>query len=321
MKKTVAIALCVTLVTVVSGQEKRSLVLRGRVVDGSSRPVAGAEVAAYKKQWVRYIGSDYAELLGPIIKTDTKGRFMMNVQAGPEFDYQYNTFIVARKKGLAYAWDGLNYGLNERAEGNFNLILEKPGVLSGKLVEADGSPVAGANIRAVPKNHYLYRLRQRQILGPEEWFTTKTDAQGNFTFDYFAPDVSADFMVEAPAGRLCTNLRRATSMVADTKWASLKCSLHCPQRRPFRDESSTGKPEPASRAFLLCYSLIIPRIMSIYITTTGSTPEKVESSQSMQYRPADISCAWLRQSTRPANGSERTSLSTSSRKRPQKRSM
>lgn len=202
MRKTVAIALYVTLVTAVSGQENKSLVLRGTVVDDGSRPVAGAEVAAYKKQWDYRIGYDYAELLGPVIKTDNDGWFMMSVQRGSEFNYQYNTFIVARKEGLAYAWDGLNYGLNEKAEGNFNLILEKPGVLSGKLVETDSSPVAGAKIRAVPKNHYLHRLRQRQILGPEEWFTTETDAQGNFTFDYFGPDVAADFMVESPGRSL-----------------------------------------------------------------------------------------------------------------------
>jgi hypothetical protein len=202
MKKILTVILCVGLVTALSAQERKSLVLRGMVVDGSSHPVTGAEVAAYRKQWVCYNGPDYAELLGPVVKTDSQGRFMVNVQAGPEFDFQYNTFVVARKQGLAYAWDGLNYSFSERAEGNFNLILEKPSALSGKLLEADGSPVAGARVRAVPKNHYLSRLRQRPILGPEEWFTTKTDAQGDFSFDYFGPDVSADFMVEAPGRSL-----------------------------------------------------------------------------------------------------------------------
>jgi len=202
MKETVAIALYVTFAAMVSGQESKSLVLRGRVVDSSVRPVAGAEVAAYKKQWICYSGPVWAELLGPVVKTDSEGRFMMEVQAGPEFDFQYNTFIVARKEGLAYAWDGLNYAFNERAEGNFNLILEKPGILSGKLLEADGRPVAEAKVRAVPKNHCLHRLRQRPILGPEEWFTTQTDADGNFTFDYFGADVAADFMVEAPGRSL-----------------------------------------------------------------------------------------------------------------------
>jgi hypothetical protein len=202
MKKTVKIFIFLALVTTVSAQGKKSLVLRGRVVDGNAQPVEGAEVAAYKKQWDYYIGYDYAELLGPVIKTDTDGRFLMNVQRGSEFNYQYNIFIVARKKGLAYAWDGLNYGLNEKAEGNFNLILEKPGVITGKLVETDSSPVAGAKIRVVPQNHYLHRLRQRQILGPVEWFTTNTDAQGNFSFDYFGPDVAADFMVESPGRSL-----------------------------------------------------------------------------------------------------------------------
>jgi hypothetical protein len=201
MKK-LAVFLCVALAAAVSGQQTRTLVLRGRVVDSNAHPVAGAEVAAYKKQWVCYIGPDYAEMLGPIIKTDGEGRFMTKVQAGPEWNYQYNIFIVARKAGFAYAWDGLNYSLNEKAEGDFNLILEKPGVLSGRLLETGGSPVAGAKIRAVPKNHYLHRLRQRPILGPEEWFTVKTDAQGKFSFDCLPPDAAADFMVKAPGRSL-----------------------------------------------------------------------------------------------------------------------
>jgi hypothetical protein len=201
MKK-LAVFLCVALTAAVNSQENKSLVLKGRVVDSYAHPVPSAEVAAYKKQWICYIGPDYAEMLGPIIKTDGEGQFMMKVQAGPEWNYQYNIFIVARKAGLAYAWDGLNYSLNEKAEGDFNLILEKPGILSGRLLETDGSPVAAAKIRAVPKNHYLYRLRQRAILGPEEWFSTETDAQGKFIFDYLPPDAAADFMVKAPGRSL-----------------------------------------------------------------------------------------------------------------------
>jgi hypothetical protein len=197
MKK-LAVFLCVALAAVVSGQQTKSLVLRGRVVDSNAHPIPGAEVAAYKKQWICYNGPYYAELLGPTVKTNGEGRFMMKVQAGPEWNYQYNIFIVARKAGLAYAWDGLNYSTNERAEGDFNLILEKPGVLSGRLLETDSSPVAGAKIRAVPKNYYLHRLKQRPILGPEKWFTTETDAQGKFSFGYLPPDAAADFMAEAP---------------------------------------------------------------------------------------------------------------------------
>jgi hypothetical protein len=198
MRKVLTIAVCVSLVTAVSGRETKPLVLRGRAVDSSARSVAEAEVAAYVKAWVCYNGPEYAELLGPIAKTDADGRFALNVR----IHSQYDTFIVARKHGLAYAWDGLNYSSNERAEGDFTLILEKPGVLSGRLIESDGSPVARAKVRAVPKNHYLSRLRQRPILGPEEWFTTKTGDHGKFTFNDFAPDVSADFMVEAPGRSL-----------------------------------------------------------------------------------------------------------------------
>jgi len=169
------------------------LVVSGQVVDSRARAVEGAEVAAVEQVWDD-LGEQEARLPAPSARTDAGGQFQLQVDPAR----QYDVFVVARKKGYACAWDGLNYGLNYKDRGLFLLVLEPACVLAGSIVDPDGKPVAGAEVQAVPVTSYLDRLRQRQILGPAQWFTTRTDAQGAFRFEHFAADVSATFRVRAP---------------------------------------------------------------------------------------------------------------------------
>jgi len=165
-----------------------------RVVDTKAQPIVGTEVAIYEEFYDYSGGDDYTKLLGEIKKTDANGHCVLNV----DFRSEYNVFVVARKSGLAIGWDGLNYGLSDRAITKLDIILESPCTLAGNVVDEKGNSIAGAKVRAVPKTSYLPRLQQRPILAPEEWFTTQTDAKGSFRFDSFAADVSADFWVTAP---------------------------------------------------------------------------------------------------------------------------
>jgi protocatechuate 3,4-dioxygenase beta subunit len=164
----------------------------GQVVDSRARPVAGAEVAVYETYAIAR--DEYGRLIGPIVKTDEKGEFSLEANVTS----QYDTFIVARKPGLALAWDGLNYSLNTLAKGHFLLVLEEPCTLTGVVVDTSGKPAVGAKVQAVPKTSYMSRLSQRPMFAPTEWFTTQTDEKGVFRFDAFAADVGSDFRVEAP---------------------------------------------------------------------------------------------------------------------------
>jgi protocatechuate 3,4-dioxygenase beta subunit len=177
-----------------TAQEVKKITLTGRIVDSKARPLVGAEVAAYEELYNYSSGQEYTKLLDQVKKTDVNGYFVLNA----EISSQRNVFLVARKKGLAVGWDVLNSGGTYNAKGNFLIILEKPGTLAGTVVDENGNPIAKAKVRAIPKTSYLSRLNQRPILAPEQWFTTQTDAKGNFSFNNFAPDVSADFWVEAP---------------------------------------------------------------------------------------------------------------------------
>jgi len=191
MCKICVLAWC--LLSTVTGQQTKPLTLTGRVVDSTARPVAGADVAVYEKFYDYSVGKDYAKLLDRIKKTDANGHFVLNANICS----WYKVFVVARKDGLALGWDVLTQGVRDRADSNF-IVLEEPCVLAGTVVDEAGNPVAGAKVRAVPKTCYLRRLEQAPILAPEGWFTTQTDDKGNFSFDNFAADVSADFWVEAP---------------------------------------------------------------------------------------------------------------------------
>ena len=83
-----------------------------------------------------------------------------------------------------------------------NIILEKPHVLVGKLVDANGRPVSRAKIRAVPFNNSIVRSVGRYVYLPEQWFTTETDVNGNFVFDNLALDIRVFFWVKAPGWNL-----------------------------------------------------------------------------------------------------------------------
>lgn len=168
------------------------------VVNANAQPVAGAEVAIYE-EFRDYCGrKDYAKLLGKIKHTDANGCCVQNA----DIEFQYNVFIVARKKGLALGWDCLDWRVIEQATANFNIILEPPCILAGTVVDEAGTPVARAEVHAVPETSYLPRLEQRPILAPAGWFTTQTDAKGNFRFENFAADVNAEFWVAAPGRSL-----------------------------------------------------------------------------------------------------------------------
>jgi hypothetical protein len=140
-------------------------------------------------------GREVARVMTSVVETDTQGRFEIKEKVNSR---RY-THIVARKQGLAMAWDKVNrYGLS-KGKGRVILMLDRPGRLSGRVVDHSGRRVSGAQVQAVPKTSYLERLEQDPIIGPGSWFSTQTGSQGGFRFRSFALDVSSDFWVKAPA--------------------------------------------------------------------------------------------------------------------------
>lgn len=191
MKKEAFRLVFVTIVCLL-GQRSYGITISGQVVDTQARPVEGAEVVVYERE---YLEGDYGvRATSPIVPTDADGRFELDFDC----QRQYDTFIVTRKPGYAMAWDGLNYSSHDRAKGEFLLVLEPPCTQTGRILDAQGQPAVGADVQLVPKTSYMDRLSQRPMFGPKEWFSCKTDEQGVFSFAQLGPDVCSDFRVTLP---------------------------------------------------------------------------------------------------------------------------
>ncbi len=213
--------------------------ITGRVVDYAARPAHGAEVTVYEQKY--HDGERVAELIGPVVTTDSEGRFELKADVAS----QYGTFIVARKPGLAMAWDGLNYGRHTLGRAHFLLVLEKPCTLTGVVTDGQGRPVSGAAVQAVPKTSYMRRLSQRPIIAPREWFTAETDKNGVFRFEDLAADVSSDFWVKAPSWE-CT-YKFTTHYLSRCGYEVGRDNIHLvlPAERPVRGRvvnAATGEP-------------------------------------------------------------------------------
>ena len=202
----VMFAICAGILMSTAAVFGETLPVSGQVVDSTARPVEGAEVAVYEQYLVGLQDYD-ARLAAPIVRTDAQGRFTLEA----DISSQYGTFIVARRQGLALAWDGLNYGGNHKSKGHFLLVMEAPNEMVGQVVDSSGNLVVGAQVQVLPVTSYLSRLSQRPILAPKEWFTTTTDEQGRFRIGQLAADVSASFRVQPP-DQTCTYVVRANEM-------------------------------------------------------------------------------------------------------------
>jgi hypothetical protein len=149
------------------GQQAKPLTFTGMVVDYTAKPTEGAEVAVYEQEY--HNGEETAKIIAPTVKTDQQGRFSLQADVSS----QYGTFIVARKEGLALAWDwvDLNYNSNFRGKGHFLLVLEQACTVEDIVVDYAGKAVSGAEVQALPVTSYMSRLSQRPIRAPKEWFT------------------------------------------------------------------------------------------------------------------------------------------------------
>lgn len=192
---------CVFAGSLAAGGEK--LAVTGQVVDPLARPVQGAEVVVCE-QYETGRWDMEARMIGPVVRTDGQGRFALEAAVTK----QREVFIVARKAGFAHAWEWLNWSLNTLARKHFSLVLEPPGVLAGQVVDADGRPVVGAEVQAVPVKTYGFSgvIHSWAVPGPGSWFTVRTDAQGRFSFEQLSADASAALRVQGSESRYAFRL-------------------------------------------------------------------------------------------------------------------
>ena len=192
------LGLLVSFVTLSTAQEVKKIIYTGRVIDYNARPVEGATVVCYGLQHKlgKYTSSrdkrdpHSYEPLGRA-HTTSDGRFSLQVQT-EAFSPSY---LVAGKQGLALGWRE-TYNVSESI-----IRLGRPSQFKGSVVDQAGHPVPGAKVRISLKKEMITRRVIAPLL-PEGWFTTRTDAKGQFLFDNVPAGATADFGAEAPGKAL-----------------------------------------------------------------------------------------------------------------------
>ena len=160
--------------------------IEGRVTDTEGTPIEGAEVEATPaldsgSPGFGFTGMSMSMSMGPL-RTGPDGSFRVpGLNRGGRFDLHV--------KHPAYA-EVTVPGVESPTKEPVRIELKAARTVSGRVVNAEGEPVAGATVASVDRNDGLGALRSYQSLGV-------TDAEGRFRVGGLAPgtlnlEVSAD---------------------------------------------------------------------------------------------------------------------------------
>ncbi len=136
---------------------ERGVTIAGRVVDADGHGVAGAKVSsrAVEEHVSRYE-----------METRADGSFVLvDLRAGEERVVEVDLEGFAPSAVLAVA-------RREDETEPLRIVLQPPGTISGRVVDGDGKPLAGASIWALPAESSLLRYRAAKVV--------ETDAGGRF---------------------------------------------------------------------------------------------------------------------------------------------
>jgi RNA polymerase sigma-70 factor (ECF subfamily) len=168
---------------------RKGATLKGRVTASSGNPVPKAEVYF---AWAEVIGNSFNSYRTPSTTTDEDGKYSLP-SAGPG-----TGIMVVRAEGYhlpdlppdlsrALSGSGIPEGLRVTVPGTGevvkDLVLTSCGWVEGRVVDADGKPVAGAAVSLdVPVPPAIGRWMEPIAAAPV-W----TDAEGKFRLDGLAP--------------------------------------------------------------------------------------------------------------------------------------
>lgn len=189
-------------------------VFYGRVVDGDLRPVAGAEVK------LEPAGARTGDATSSAVAvSDDSGRFETPRTAARKLD------LRARRKGFApMVVPGVQVPPGESSVDLGTLILGPGAVLGGTVTDADGLPIAGAEVRVSTDLDPPWPAVAAQVAGQAP--DAVTDAEGGFSLEDLPPGRAVRLLVdgqgylpavaafEGPAGETVTVVLEAAAQVS-----------------------------------------------------------------------------------------------------------
>ena len=179
--------------------------IEGVVVDSTGQPQAEAVVTCE-----RLNGGGPAD--GGVARTNE----VQSVTTGADGRFQFqsakgNLFIVGRKPGLAPAWAQV---MNQKKDlTDERLVLTASSILAGAVADAEGQPVADAEVWVslafIEKKLDGTRRTYVALSGKpaRDLYRTRTSAEGKFRLENFPANVPADLAVSKP-GKVLRALQR-----------------------------------------------------------------------------------------------------------------
>lgn len=136
-------------------------------------------------------------------KTDAEGRFEIEVdlQTVEDTDSQ---FVVVEADGFALGWSSCDYF---DASAEKAIVLEKPSVVAGKVIDADGSPINGVMVSAIiissraKETYYVWTDDLASAVASTGVLTDTTDGAGQFRIEKIPFDATIEFVVRDKLGR------------------------------------------------------------------------------------------------------------------------
>jgi len=155
---------------------ERGATVRGRVLDPDGKPVAGATVAPAKT------GSGNSLTGDPrfSVRTEKDGTFVSFLPASHGSEYNLVAHDGDYQEWRTWA-NGASKPFNTipgTEKKDFVLTLTRPGTVAGRVVDAEGKPVKGREVRCVPA-----AMDENRYYDP----TAETDADGKFTIKFARP--------------------------------------------------------------------------------------------------------------------------------------
>jgi protocatechuate 3,4-dioxygenase beta subunit len=153
--------------TTLNMQLKNSYVISGRVTDSAGNAVPDVAVFAFDSSGV---------MANTAAITDSDGRYTLDNDLAPG---KY-TLIIPSLFSKVYA--SASVTVTAPAENAADFVLQKSGTISGRVIDANNNPVAGAAIFAIQKGLDADDTQLAMFLAAGT-ATAKTDQDGRFTLD------------------------------------------------------------------------------------------------------------------------------------------
>ena len=152
------------------------------------------------------------------ITTGTNGTYEFQVSRA-------TVLLLARKPGLAPAWQQLNRGNTSGPDLQAHLMLTPPGVLAGVVVDEAGKPVANAGVsvaRAACEVSQEDGARSFNYItgkAAHDCFAARTDAAGHFRIGNFPTNATAALIVQC-AGKVMDQSQAIPVGINSLPWSA-----------------------------------------------------------------------------------------------------